>query len=115
MLWSVIALVYVGAAAGLGLAAGRRLPLGVAIAIAVGATLIFQPARQRLERVADRRVFGVRADPARLVARLGAALEETVELERLLPRMADTLQEGLGLRWARVRLAPAPSATTSPR
>jgi signal transduction histidine kinase len=106
-LWAVIATVYVGAAAGLGLAAGRRLPLGLAIAIAVGATVVFQPARQRLERVADRWVFGVRADPARLVARLGAALADTVELESLLPRMADTLQEGLGLRWARVRLDPA--------
>ena len=106
-LWAVIAVVYVGAAAGLGLAVGRRLPLGLAIAIAVGATVVFQPARRRLELLADRWVFGVRADPARLVSRLGAALEETVELESLLPRMADTLQEGLGLQWARVRLEPA--------
>lgn len=107
-LWAVIATVYVGAAAGLGLAAGRRLPLGLAIAIAVGATVIFQPARHWLERLADRWVFGARADPSRLVARLGAALEDTVQLESLLPRMADTLQEGLGLRWARVRLDAAP-------
>ena len=107
-LWAVIATVYVAAAAGLGLAAGRRLPLGLAIAIAVGATVIFQPARHWLERLADRWVFGRRADPSRLVARLGAALEDTVELESLLPRMADTLQEGLGLRWVRVRLDPAP-------
>jgi signal transduction histidine kinase len=108
VLWAIIAAVYVGAAAGLGLAMGQRLPIGTAIAIAVAATLVFQPARHRLERVADRWVFGARADPSRLVTQLGAALEHTVELERLLPRMADTLQEGLGLRWAKVRLEPAP-------
>ncbi len=108
LLWSLIAVTYVAVAAGLGVAAGRRLPLGLAIALTVAATLIFQPARQRLERAADRWVFGDRSDPARLIADLGATLEETLELESLLPRMADTLQEGLGLRWARVRLDPAP-------
>jgi signal transduction histidine kinase len=100
--------VYVVAAAGLGLAASRRFPLGLAIALTVGATLLFQPARARLERAADRWVFGTRTDPAHLVSRLGATLEDTVELESLLPRMADTLQEGLGVTWARVRLDTAP-------
>ena len=111
-LWAAIAGVYVAATAALGLIAGRRLPLDVAITLAVGAAVLFQPARNRLERLADRWVFGVRADPARLVERLGAALEDTVELESLLPRMADTLQEGLGLRWARVRLDGASPSET---
>jgi signal transduction histidine kinase len=106
-LWASIAVVYVLAAAGLGLAASQRLPLGLAIALTVGATLVFQPARTRLERAADRWVFGTRTDPAHLVSRLGATLEGTVELESLLPRMADTLQEGLGVSWARVRLDTA--------
>lgn len=106
-LWLVIAAAYVAAAAGLGVAAGQRFSVGVAITLTVVATLVFQPARRWLERLADRWVFGARTDPARLIRRLGAALEETVELERLLPRMAATLEEGLGLRWARVRLEPA--------
>jgi len=112
-LWAAIAIVYVAAAAGLGLAASRRLPLGLAIALTVGATLLFQPARARLERAADRWVFGTRTDPAHLVRALGATLEGTVELESLLPRMADTLQEGLGVTWARVRLDTAPDEPTS--
>jgi signal transduction histidine kinase len=105
LLWAVIAAAYVGAAAALGLAAGQRLPLEVAIGLAVVATLLFQPARRRLEVLADRWVFGARTAPTELITALGAALSETVELEQLLPRMADTLKEGLGLRWARVRLA----------
>jgi signal transduction histidine kinase len=106
LLWALIAGTYVAAAAALGMVAGRRFPLGLAIGLTVVATLLFQPARRRLERAADRWVFGARTDPARLIATLGAELEGTVELESLLPRMADTLQEGLGLRWARVRLEP---------
>jgi signal transduction histidine kinase len=108
LLWLLIAGTYVAAAAGLGVVAGQRFSVGVAITLTVVATLVFQPARRWLEAVADRRVFGRRADPARLISKLGAALAETVELESLLPRMADTLQEGLGLEWARVRLQAAP-------
>ena len=110
LLWSLIAVTYVAVAAGLGMAAGRRFPLGLAIALTVVATLFFQPARRWLERAADRWVFGERSDPARMIAELGATLEETLEMESLLPRMADTLQEGLGLRWARVSLETAPRA-----
>lgn len=115
LLWLVIAAAYVGAAATLGVAVGQRFSVGMAITLTVVATLVFQPARRWLEGVADRWVFGARTDPARLVTRLGAALAETVELERLLPRMASTLEEGLGLRWARVRLEPlAPAAGDEP-
>jgi signal transduction histidine kinase len=110
LLWSLIALVYVGVAAGLGVLAGRRFPLELAIALTVVATLLAQPARRRLEQAADRWVFGARSDPTRLISELGATLADTLELESLLPRMADTLQEGLGLRWARVRLDGAAPA-----
>ncbi len=114
LLWLMIASAYVAAAAGLGVAAGQRFSVGMAITLTVVSTLVFQPARRWLEGLADRWVFGAHTDPARLIARLGAALEETVELERLLPRMAATLEEGLGLRWARVRLELAPPLQDEP-
>lgn len=107
VLWTLIVLIYVGAAAGLGVAAGQRFPVGVAIVLAVIAAVLFQPARQRLERLADRWVFGTRTDPTQLISRLGETLEETFDLDTLLPRMVSTLEEGLGLRWARVRLEPS--------
>ena len=103
-LWSLIAVAYVAAATGLGMVAGQRLDVGVAIVVTVVATLLFQPARQRLERLADQWVFGARVDPARLVAQLGATLAETFDLDTLLPHIAETLRHGLGLRWVRVRL-----------
>jgi signal transduction histidine kinase len=104
LLCSRIAGADISAAAPLGVAAGQRLPTGVAITLAVVATLVFQPARRRMERLADRWVFGTRADPDRLITDLGEALAGTFDLSELLPRMASTLEEGLGVRWARVRL-----------
>jgi len=54
VLWLAIALAYGGLAAELGLAASERLPLELAIVCTIGATLVFQPARRRLEQLADR-------------------------------------------------------------
>ena len=105
-LWLAIAAVYVGASAALGVAVGRRLSVGWAITLTVVATLALQPLRGRLERLADRWVFGTRTDPTRVIARLGATLEDTYELDSLLPSMASALEDGLGLEWARVVLEP---------
>ncbi len=105
-LWSLIAVAYVAAAATLGMAAGQRLDVATAVLLTVAATLVFQPARHRLERLADRWVFGARADPAHLVARLGANLAETFDLDSLLPHIERTLEQGLGLAWVRVRIDP---------
>ena len=104
VLWLAIATLYVAAGAVVGTAAGRRLPAFGAAVLTVVATLAFQPARQWLERLADRWVFGSRADPAHLVADLGAALRDTYDVNELLPTIERTLRRGLSVEWARVRL-----------
>jgi signal transduction histidine kinase len=103
-LWLAITGTYVGVATLVGTAAGRYLPVPWAVAVALAAALLFQPARRRLERVADRWVFGRRTDPAEAIAALGSTLAQTFELETLLPRMTAALESGLGLAWAEVRL-----------
>ena len=105
-LWLLIAGVYVGAAAALGLAASSQLPVSLAVAVTIAATLVFDPARRRLERTARRWVFGERISHYDVVTRFGEALEETGDLDEALPRLAETVRHGLGLRWARVRLDP---------
>jgi hypothetical protein len=57
----VILLVYIGVAASVGVAAGARLGLSVelAVVLTVVIAILFQPARRRLQAVADRWVFGV--------------------------------------------------------
>ena len=57
-LWSLITLAYIGVAAAFGIAAGARLPVALAVMLAIVATLVAQPARRRLERLAGRWVFG---------------------------------------------------------
>jgi signal transduction histidine kinase len=103
-LWVMIAVAYVAAAATLGLLASHFLPVGPAVLVAVGATLLFQPAQRRLERLADRWVFGARLDGYEVLTRFGSMLETSPGPSDLLPRLAVAVRDGLGLEWARVRL-----------
>ena len=103
-LWLAIAGTYVGLAALVGVTAGHDLPVTWAVGLALLAAVLFQPARTRLERLAERRVFGARSDPARAIATLGRTLAETFDLQSLLPRMARAVEDGLGVEWAAIRL-----------
>jgi signal transduction histidine kinase len=102
VLWTLIAGAYLGAAAGLGLAAGNRLPVGVAIVLTVVATLLFQPARRRLEATADRWVFGERLGRYEALHELGRTMESSFDTADLLPRLAATVRRGLRLDWVHV-------------
>lgn len=103
-LWLLITLAYVGVAAALGVAAGQRLPTAVAILLTVLVTVVVQPARGRLERMADRWVFGKRVERYELLTQFGSILRDTFEPAQLGPRLAATVREGLSLRWVRVSL-----------
>jgi signal transduction histidine kinase len=100
----VIAVVYVALAAAPGLALGNQVPVQLAVVLTVVAAVVFQPLRRRLEAVADRWVFGERANRYQLVTSFGSTLEQAVDLDDLLPRLADTVRRGLGSAWVRVSL-----------
>lgn len=102
VLWGLIALAYLAAAAGSGLLAGQRFPVEAAIVLTVVATVAFQPARRWLERLADRWVFGERLGAYDALRHLGRVLEEGFALPDLAPRLADTVRGALGLSWVRV-------------
>jgi signal transduction histidine kinase len=106
LLWTSIALVYLIVAATVGAAAGTLLPVGWAVAIGLIVAIAFQPVRTRLEGLADRWVFGAKTDATQLVVGLGESLAGTYNLDTLLPRMRTTLEDGIGLRWVRIRLLP---------
>ena len=114
MLWLMIAVVYVAAATALGILASRYLTVGVAMLLAAGAALAFQPVQRRLERLADRWVFGKRLDGYAVITRFGALLETSPGAADLLPRLADAIRQGLALEWVRVRLG-AETATAGHR
>jgi signal transduction histidine kinase len=103
-LWAVIAAVYVVVAAAFGIAVGQRVPLALAVLLAIVAAIFFQPARRRLERLADGLVFGPRLSGYELISQLGVRLQSTVAAEDVAGSVAAAVQAGLGASWVRVML-----------
>ena len=56
-------------------------------------------------------MFGERANRYQLVTSFGATLEQTVDLDELLPRLATTLRDGLRASWVRVSLRGGDAGT----
>ena len=106
-LWAIIAAAYVVVAAAFGIAVGQRVPLTLAVLLAIVATLFFQPARRRLEQFADRIVFGPRLSGYQLISQLGVRLQSTVATEDVAGSVAAAVQTGLGASWVRVTLERA--------
>lgn len=109
-----IALIYLGLAAAPGLALGNRIPVELAVVMTILATVAFQPLRRRLEKLADRMVFGERVNRYQVLTAFGARLEQAVDLGDLLPRLADTVHQGLAASWVRVRLPDASAVAGEP-
>ena len=103
-LWALIAAAYVVVAAAFGIAVGQRVPLTLAVLLTIIATILFQPARRRLERLADRLVFGQRLSGYELISQLGLRLQSTVEAEDVADSVAGAVRAGLGASWVRVKL-----------
>ena len=82
-LWIAIAGAYVGLAAALGLAASGA-GLQLAVAVTIGATLLFEPLRRFLAGRAARWAYGESLGGEELVQRLGGTLEHTLDLDRLV-------------------------------
>jgi signal transduction histidine kinase len=100
----VILLLYVGAASAFGLAAGSRLRVELAVVLTVVIALLFQPARRRLQGVADRWVFGVRPTKYQAVTEFGETIEQAVDASELVSQLVVTIRRTLRLDWARGEL-----------
>jgi signal transduction histidine kinase len=103
----LIAAAYAVVAATPGLMLGNRIPVTLAVVITIAAALAFQPLRRRLESAVSRRLFGDRVQQYQLLADLGTTMEQTAELDELLPRLARAVRDGIGASWVRVRLCEA--------
>jgi signal transduction histidine kinase len=114
VLWALIAAAYVFVAAAFGIAIGQRVPLALAVLLAIAAALLFQPARRRLERLADRLVFGRRLSGYELISQLGVRLQTTAAPEDVAGSVAVAVQGGLRARWVRVALnRPQPTVVAT--
>jgi signal transduction histidine kinase len=103
----LIAAAYAVIAAMPGLMLGNRIPVTLAVIITIAAALAFQPLRRRLESAVSRRLFGDRVRQYQLLKNLGTTMEQTAELDELLPRLATAVRDGIGASWVRIRLCEA--------
>jgi signal transduction histidine kinase len=98
--------VYVGIAVGIGevVGSGGKPNLGLSILATAVVALGFQPVRQRLQRVANRLIYGKRATPYEVLSQFSGRVGETYAADEVLPRMARILQQGTGAESATVWL-----------
>lgn len=95
-----IAMAYVAAVSGLDALVSRR---GVSDVLAAGLVAAgFQPLRLRLQRQADRWVYGDRSDPYGALTRLGERLRGTLTPDEVAQTVVDSVAEALRLRYAAI-------------
>ncbi len=91
-----ITAVYVGIAVGIGALVGSGgqpniwLSIVATIVVAVG----FQPVRERIQKIANRLVYGNRATPYEVLTAFSEHVADTYAADEVLPRMARVLREG---------------------
>jgi signal transduction histidine kinase len=101
-----ITAVYVGIAVGIGtlVGSGGKPNLGLSI-LATGIVAVgFQPVRERVQRIANRLVYGTRATPYEVLSQFSERVAESYASEDVLPRMARVLGEGTNADLAEVWL-----------
>jgi len=112
-----ITAVYVGIAVGLGslVGSGGRPNLALSILATAIVAIGFQPVRERVQKVANRLVYGQRATPYEVLSEFSGRVAETYAADEVLPRMARVLQEGTGAQsatvWLRGNAELRPAAT----
>ncbi len=101
-----ITAVYVGIAVGIGALAGGggRPNLGLSIVATAIVAVGFQPVRERVQRVANRLVYGKRATPYEVLSQFSERVAELYAADDVMPRMARVLAEGTGAQRAEVWL-----------
>ena len=66
--------------------------------------VLFAPLRDRLQRGANRLMYGERDDPYAVITRLGQRLEDVLAPEAVLPTIVETVREALKLPYAAIAL-----------
>ncbi|MCD6022268.1 MAG: histidine kinase [Actinomycetia bacterium] len=91
-----ITIVYVAIVVGVGALVGSQASPMLSAAAAAFVALVFQPARRRAQRFADRLVYGKRATPYEVLSAFSERVGNAYANDELLPRMARALGSGTG-------------------
>ena len=101
-----ITAVYVAIVVGIGrlVGSGNRPNLALSIVATAVVAVAFQPVRERVERFANRLVYGKRATPYQVMAGFADRMAGTLSVDDVLPQMAEAASRGVGAQAARVTL-----------
>ena len=101
-----ITAVYVGIAVGIGtlVGSGGKPNLGLSILATAIVAVGFQPVRERVQRIANRLVYGKRATPYEVLSQFSERVAESYASDDVLPRMARVLGDGTAAELAEVWL-----------
>ncbi|MFN2589931.1 MAG: histidine kinase [Actinomycetota bacterium] len=91
-----ITAVYVAIVVGLGRAVGSERNLALSILATALVAVGFQPVRERVQRWANRLVYGKRATPYEVLSEFSGGMSHAVATEELLPEMARMVARGTG-------------------
>lgn len=100
VLWAALSAVLLVPALAAGLLVGGR-DAAAAVGIALLVTVVFHPARQRLDAAAERLVYRHRARPHAFLSGFWQTLR-SADLDQLGTLVADAIREGLHVEWASV-------------
>jgi signal transduction histidine kinase len=108
-LGAFITAVYVAIVVGVGalIGSGGKPNLALSIVATAIVAVAFQPARERVQKIANRLVYGRRATPYEVLSQFSERVSESYAAEDVLPRMARVLAEGTGAADAGVWLRTA--------
>lgn len=106
ILAAFITAVYVGIVVGIGrlVGSGNRPNLALSIVATAVVAVAFQPVRERVQRFANRLVYGKRATPYQVMAGFADRMAGTLSVDDVLPQMAEAASRGVGAQAARVTL-----------
>jgi signal transduction histidine kinase len=112
-----ITLVYVAIVVGIGnlVGTGGKPNLALSIVATALVAIAFEPVRERVQRVANRLVYGKRATPYEVLSQFSERVADVYSSEDVLPQMASVLGEGTGASradvWIRLGDTIAPTAS----
>jgi signal transduction histidine kinase len=96
---------YIAIVVGVGALLGSgRSDTTLQIVATAAVAIAFQPARQRIQHVANRLVYGKRATPYEVMAAFGHRMAVVPSVDDVLPDMAESAARGVGASAARVTL-----------
>lgn len=100
-----IAVVYMLVVGGLGLLFHAQGNLWLTLLATALVAVLFQPAREWLQKTINRLMFGERDDPYKVLSQLGRQLGETAVPHQTLPAVTATITQTLKLPYAAIELA----------